>query len=207
MEIFSSILPEAIVVEREAEKVRKKLQAFREGNRDEQVLFLADVDNSHPYSPLSVYVGSRRIAYEKLIGKMDADIRPEVEDEYSEMYEYFVDDRDASSIAHTKNIDGYLKTSHPLLHQSLKIYAEVANFNRVSPGEKNALVKEVYCGYKIDEVTGAEVEVVLAERWVARRRREREAPQKGIKIKPRSIGALFQEKKFIRKEETTDGTA
>ncbi len=197
MEFLSSILPETVVVEKEAEKVRRKLQIFKEGNQDEQVLFLADIDNSHPNSPLSVYVGSKRIAYEKLIGRMDTDLKPEVESGYPDMYEYFVDNRDASSIAHTKNIDAYLKTSNPLLPQALKVYAEIANLNRTRPGEKNALVKEVYCGYKMDELTGSEIEFVMAERWVARRRHEHEAPPKGTRIKPRSLGALLAEKKSI----------
>ena len=206
MEIFSSILPESAVVDREAEKVRRKLQVFKDGNQDEQVLFLADIDNIHSNSPLTVHIGSRKIAYEKLIGRMDTDLKPEVEAEEPQIYEYFVGSNDVGSIAHTKNIDAYLKTTSNLLPQALKVYAEIANFNRTRPGEKNALVKEVYCGYKTDELTGSEVEYVMAERWIARRRHEHEAPQKGIKIKPRSLGALLADKKFMRRGGISDGT-
>ena len=201
MEFLSNILPESIVIEREAEKVRKKFQAFKAGSLDEQTLFLADIDSADPNSPVFVYIGQRKIAYEKLLGKMNRDMKSEVTQEEPQAYEYFVQNDDIGSIAHTKNIDTYLKTINPMLPQGLKVYTEIAGLNGSKPGEKRALVKEVYCGYEEDKDTGAEVEVILAERWVARRRHEDETPTKGTRIKLRSMGALFNERKAAQNRE------
>ncbi len=194
MEIPSNLLPESIVIDRETEEFRQKLESFISGHSFEETVFIADViASSRINAPLRVKLQRTTVDGKKLMEKMDGIVRPYLAEEIPVVDEETIERGEKIGIAKTDNIFDYLYSDagdeHPTasgVSPDLKVYTEIINFRNPRPGERWFLAKEAYSGFKIDPVKLKPVEVPLAYRWIARRVPSGKSTGRR-RIKPRSM--------------------
>lgn len=211
MEIPSSILPESVVVDREIDKIRVKIDGFVSGNSPQSVLFELDAVSVNPNAPLRLKIGKRSVDRDRFIEKIETLLEPTVLDKPSITRQEIVPDERLSTLPHTPNIGDYLYTypsGHPTIserpkpkppekgvrrkvwHPDLEVFKTVHPFRETREGEDCALIKEAYSGFKVNSFTLAVEPVVLTERWILQRSfPPADTERRRHVIRPRSIAA------------------